>query len=129
MSELAKINSKQRKAIESLCAGHDLETTATIAGVHPTTVSRWRNHDEGFIAALREAQANLVDDHSAGLVTMLGGNRDVLLEIRDDVNQPGHIRLRAVEIIENSLLRWREHKEMFERMAEIEAMIHEIQRN
>lgn len=116
------LSPKQRKAIESILSGNELEVAAAAAGVSPSTIYRWRRSDE-FQAALRASQAELVQDHVTALSGMLRGNRDVLLAIRDDSGTPAHVRLRAVELIESTLRSWKEFADFEDRLAELERMV------
>lgn len=116
------LSPRQRKAALALVAGHEIATAAAVAGVSESTLYRWRRQDE-FQRALRALQSELIVEHQTGLVGLLRGNRDVLAGIRDDESQPGHVRLRAVEIIENSLRAWRDAVEFEERLSELERAV------
>lgn len=120
------LSPKQRIALESLLAGNEVETVAAAAGVTATTIYRWKRQ-KAFQGAMRDAQADLVSEHTAALSGMLRGNRDVLVEIRDDPDTPAHVRLRAVEIIESTLRSWREFSDFEERLTALEAQINATQ--
>jgi len=126
---MSDLSPKQQAALTALLSGHEMETAAAAAGVNVSTLYRWKRSDD-FRQALRDAQSELIDDHTAGLVGILRGNRDTLIEIRDDSSQPGHVRLRAVELIESSLRNWLEHKVIAEELDKLwEAIDAQKERN
>lgn len=118
------LSTKQRKALASLLGGNENEVAAAAAGVSASTLYRWKQQDN-FQAAMRAAQGELIADHTTALSGLLKGNRDVLLSIRDDAEQPGHVRLRAIEIIETTLRNWRDVADFEERLTALEAALSE----
>jgi len=56
MSERVGLTQAQEAAIGALAAGKSLAGAATVAGVTPRTVYRWRTQDDTFISALRSAR-------------------------------------------------------------------------
>jgi len=116
---MSDLSHKQMVAVRSLLGGNENEVAAAAAGVTVGTLYKWKRQD-AFQEALRDGQASMVADHCAALSGLLRGNRDVLVGIRDDTSQPGHVRLRACEIIETTLRQWRDVAEFEARLAALE---------
>ena len=117
----SELTSKQKSAIQAIARGCNLEDAALVAGVHARTLYRWQNNP-AFVAELQRLQASNAQSHMVALTVELKRNRDVLVGARDDIDAPWHVRIRAAEALENSLLRWRQFAEFESRIAALEAM-------
>jgi hypothetical protein len=74
----------QAKALAALLLGGTQSAAAGKAGVARETVSRWLNHDPGFIAAYQNGRAELVDQVRIEIASL---GRDAVGTIRDTLSQ------------------------------------------
>lgn len=118
------LTAKQRRAADALAAGARQEDAAIAAQVHVATVYRWLSDNDAFAAHVKHLQAAASDEHIRALTAELKYNRDVMRAARDDDAAPWHVRLKAVAMLEDSLLRWRDAVDVEQRLSEIEAMLH-----
>ena len=109
MSEITtekKLTPAQRKAIECLLTTGNTTEAALAAGVHRSTLYKWKT-DEQFVMGLREAEQAAV----AGLARSLAGLGECAastLRAALDPSEKITIRLRAAEIVIDNLLKLRE---------------------
>ena len=86
------INARQQAAVVALAAGQSVAVVASLVGVHPKTVSRWRS-DPAFVVALRRVQHDAMERVLGGLleqsVAVVGAVGDGLADVDPSV------RLRA----------------------------------
>lgn len=118
----SELTPSQSRAIAALLTERTIEEAATVAKVSPRTIYRWLA-DSAFTSELKAAQARGLADHIRALTTMLAGNRDVMIDIRDDEETPAHVRLRAAKLIEESLHIWRESVDFEERLQRLEEAV------
>lgn len=120
MTTEKKLTFAQRKAIETLFTTGSAQAAADAAGVNRATIYKWRNNDETFAEAMREAEADAV----AGLARSLAGLGEAATQALYDALQPTEkmsTRLRAAEIVTDRLLKLRELVTLEERIRALEA--------
>ena len=113
---------KQRQAAESLASGATVEYASMAAKVTERTLYRWLQ-DDLFVSGVREYQRQATEGHLRALTGELAEIRTVILTCRDDTEASWQVRLRACDMLENSLLRWREAIDVEERLLALEAAI------
>jgi len=96
MNEM-RLSSKQEKAVALVLSGkHDGEI-ATLIGVARKTVNRWRNHDDGFRAALARQREAMREETADALQGLTAKATRVLAEAMEDEN--AHVRLKAAGLV------------------------------
>jgi hypothetical protein len=76
-----------------------------------------------FRSALSRAESNLIDEAVRMLISDMKENFTVMQMIRDDVNTPNSIRLRAAQNIDASLLRWHTLQDLESRLESVERIV------
>lgn len=122
---MSDLTTKQRAAIAALLEGQTQATAATAAGVGRQTVSRWLS-EPAFSAALREGSDGAIRAASARLAAL---TEHAIAAIAATMAQPmtpgATVRLRAADTLLSQALRIREHADILERLAILEAKINE----
>lgn len=119
---VAKLTTRQRRALEVLAAGLSQPEAALAADTSTRTLQRWMT-DPLFVGELRRLQRLASDDHMRALGAELASNRAVMIAARDDVDASWSTRLRAAAMLEDSLLRWLDVVQFEERLAQLEEQI------
>ncbi len=122
---MSDLTTKQRAAIAALLEGQTQATAATSAGVGRQTVSRWLS-EPAFSAALREGSDGAIRAASARLAAL---TEHAIAAIAATMAQPASpgatVRLRAADALLSQALKMREHADILERLAILEARINE----
>lgn len=122
---MADLTTKQRAAIAALLEGNTQGGAATAAGVGRQTVSRWLNEPD-FTAALREGSDAAIRAASARLAATTEHAVNNILATMTTPTTPGAaVRLRAADALLTQALKIREHADVLERLAALEAKINE----
>jgi phage terminase small subunit len=120
MPEDQTLSTKQRKALTALLQTGEVATAATSAGVSRDTIYRWMK-DPVFAAAVRQAEAEALDEVSRVLIRLARSAVVTLAAAMADREGPMGPRVRAADITLNRLLQIRELATMEERLAALEA--------
>ena len=122
---MTDLTTKQRLAIATLLEGQTQGTAATAAGVGRQTVSRWLS-EPAFSAALREGSDGAIRAASARLAALTEHAIAAIAATMAQPTTPGAtVRLRAADALLSQALKIREHADILERLAILEARINE----
>ena len=111
---------RQRGAVIALATAPTVEAAAAAAGVSRKTVYRWMD-SPAFVAAVEAAQADVLTAAQRKLGAALGAATAAILAIMADDSNPAHVRLRAAEMVIDSLLKLKQVGEFERRLSELEA--------
>src|SRR4051812_155178 len=111
---------KQRKAVEALLATGEVKAAASEVGIHRDTLHRWLA-DPGFLAAVREAEAEALDELSRLLVRLGRTAVATVATAMSDPATPPATKVRAADIALNRLLQLRELAQLEARVQALEA--------
>lgn len=124
MSEIgSQLSRNQQRAIPSLLENRTIEDAARAVGLSERTIHRWLT-EPTFILVLRSVEGKVIAEAVRALIYDLRKNHETMREIRDDEDESAHVRLRAAQILDNSLLRWREMQNIEERFVYLEELVH-----
>jgi len=121
MASEKTLTTKQQRTIDAMLTGVKIRAVARAAGIHERTVYRYLDLPH-FRAELRRRESIQTTEHTVSLTVELANNRALMIMARDDETAHYSVRLRAAVELENSLLRWKQHGEIEERIAALEAM-------
>ena len=122
---MSDLNTKQRAAIAALLEGQTQATAATAAGVGRQTVSRWLN-EPAFSTALRAGSDGAIRAASARLAALTEHAIGAIAATMEQPAQPGAgVKLRAADALLTQALKIREHADVLERLAALEARIND----
>ena len=121
-NEKKKITTRQKKAIAALISCKNNQEAAKAAGVGYRTITRWLT-DDLFLAELRKAEAEIIRGAVRAMIDDLPRNSEVMREIREKQRTPEYVKLRAAQLIDQSLRKWREIQDIEERLTAIEQMV------
>lgn len=113
----------QEKVINKLLTGTTIANAARGAEVGRSTIHAWLN-EPAFLAELRRREGLLVDVSVRRLLMLQDDALNVVASIMQDTEASASTRLRAATVILDSLLRLRELRNLEERLAALEAVIH-----
>ncbi len=120
---MSDLTTKQRAAIAALLEGQTQATAAVAAGVGRQTVSRWMT-ETAFSMALRDGNDGAIRAAVARLSATADASIDAIEKVRDFPTQPGAaVKLRAADALLSQALKIREHADVLERLAALEAKI------
>jgi len=113
------LTSKQRKAVAALLTTREVSGAAEAAPVSRDTVYRWLKQPV-FIEAVRQAEAQALDDLSRVLVRLGRTAAGTLAKAMTDVAAPYPTRVRAADVTLARLLQLRELATLEARVAALE---------
>ncbi len=119
MSENVALTANQTKAITALLETRTIIEAAQVAGVNARTLHRWLA-DPAFQQALTEAEDQLID----GTVRRLLGLQEAAMAAMSDAladYTPTPIRLRAAQLVLETLHKLREQRNLSRRLDALEA--------
>ena len=122
MANKDTLTPKQHRALVALLQSRTIGDAATAAQISERQLMRWLQQPE-FISELRQAEEDIISDAVRALVVDLQANHQTLRSVRDDITQPGSVRVRAAVALDDSLLRWRELLTIETRITELEARL------
>lgn len=114
------LSAKQRCAVEALLATGEVTSAAQTAGVSRATLHRWLTEPR-FVAEVRSAEAQALDDLSRMLVRLGGTAAGTLEQAMTDPATPPATRVRAADAVLGRLLQLRE-------LATLEARVNDLER-
>ena len=121
-NEKKKITTRQKKAIAALISCKNNQEAAKAVGVGYRTITRWLT-DDLFLAELRKAEAAIISGAVRSMIDDLPRNSEVMREIREKQRTPEYVKLRAAQLIDQSLRKWREIQDIEERLTALEAAV------
>lgn len=112
---------RQTRMIAALLdpANKSQEVACAAAGVPVRTLQNWLL-DPDFVAALRQAEGQLVNHAARRLLTLTDDAIAALSDNLSEYSKPNH-SLRAAELVLSHVLRWREVQDLEARIAALEA--------
>ena len=113
---------KQKIAAENIAAGQTIEYAAVAAKVASRTVYRWLEGDT-FTQGIADYQRDATKAHMRALTGELRNIRTIVLACMNDADAGWSARLKACDMLESSLHRWRDAVDIEERIAALEARI------
>ncbi len=114
------LSARQRRAVEALLATGEVTSAAQTVGVSRATLHRWLT-EPVFVAAVRSAEAQALDDLSRMLVRLGRTAAGTLARAMADPMTPSATRVRAADAVLGRLLQLRE-------LATLEARVSELER-
>ncbi len=115
----AQLTSKQRRAVETLLATGEVTAAAQTAGVTRDTLYRWLRQPL-FAQAVRQAEAQALDDLSRLLVQLGRTAVATLAKAMTDPTVPAASRVRAADAALSRLLQVRELATLEARLTALE---------
>lgn len=120
----SELSPRQRRAIAALLSEPDVKAAAKAANIGYRTINRWLAELPEFRAALTQAEGATIDAAGRRLLAGQDSALNVLAEIMDNHdNRPGD-RMRAAAAWLDFALRWRELRNVEERLADLEAAVY-----
>lgn len=114
------LSPKQRKAVSALLATGEVKAASVEAGISRDTLHRWL-HDPAFLAAVREAEAEALDELSRLLVRLGRTAVATIARAMSDPVTPAATRVRAADVALSRLLQLRELAQLEARVQALEA--------
>jgi hypothetical protein len=115
----SNISTKKKTSISSLISSGSISEAAQEANVSERTIYRWME-EPVFRAALSKAESNVIDSSFRQLISDLGTNLTIMRDIRNDQTISSSIRLRAAIALDNTFLRWKEIRDVEQRLTTLE---------
>jgi len=129
MTTQRNLSPRQRGFVEYWATGLSVKGAAVAAQVPESTARRWAR-DPRVVAEVRLQQDARIEDFSRGLADLAGLALGVLREVLRDRSYPATVRLRAVGLVVDAMLRICEYQVLSQRLAELEQEVlrnHEYQ--
>ena len=119
------LTTRQRTALSALLEGQSQLAAAAAAGVGRQTIGRWMT-ETAFSMALRDGSDGAIRAAVARLSATADASIDAIEKVRDSPTQPGAaVKLRAADALLSQALKIREHADVLERLAALEARIND----
>jgi hypothetical protein len=115
-----RLSPKQRRAVCALLATGDVTAAAKEASVNRATLYRWLK-EPAFLAAVREAEADALDELSRLLVRLGRTAVATIAKAMSDPITPAATRVRAADVALSRLLQLRELAQLEARVQALEA--------
>jgi hypothetical protein len=120
----SELTTRQRRGIAALLTEPDVKAAAQAAGVGYRTLMRWLAELPEFRAALTQAEGETIDAAGRRLLAGQDSALNVLAEIMDNHdNRPGDRRQAAAAWLDFAL-RWRELRNVEQRLTELESAVY-----
>lgn len=120
MATNGKLTTRKSQAIAALISAPSIAEAAELAGMGRRTLDRWLAEDAGFQQALSAAESAAISEAVRATGADMAANFATMREIRDDLELPASVRLRAAQTLDGSLLKWREIASIEERLTALE---------
>jgi hypothetical protein len=111
---------RQRKAVAALLSTGEVKAAAAEAGISRDTLHRWLK-DPVFLAAVRQAEAEALDELSRLLVRLGRTAVATIAKAMSDPVTPAATRVRAADVALSRLLQLRELAQLEARVQALEA--------
>ena len=115
---------KHQKAVRALLTHRSISEAADYSGVSERTIYRWMDQTN-FRIALTKAESEIIDDSFRLLLSDLGDNLGTMRTIRDDTSVSSSVRLRAAMALDSTFLRWKEIRDIEQRLTVLEVNFEE----
>lgn len=115
-----RLSGKQQKAVAALLATGEVKAAAAEVGVTRETLHRWLKQP-GFLAAVRAAEAEALDELSRLLVRLGRTAAATIAKAMNDPSTPPATRVRAADVALGRLLQLRELAQLEARVQALEA--------
>lgn len=96
------------------------EAACEAAGVPPRTLQNWLL-DPAFVAALRKAEGDAIDESVRRLISVSAAADSVIVTIMSNRDNPPGVRLRAAGMVKELVIQQRMLRNYEERLAALEA--------
>jgi transposase-like protein len=116
---LQQLTARQRRAVEALLTNGEVSAAAREVGIHRDTLHRWLKQP-GFQQAVRQAEAQTLDDLSRLLVQLGRTAVATLAKAMRDPTVPAASRVRAADAALSRLLQLRELATLEARLTALE---------
>lgn len=116
---MAGWNARQQRVAVLLASGSTIRNAAAETSTGERTIYTWLD-DTGYRAFIASLRGRLLDE-AIGKLTDSAAAVGVLRGLLDDLS--GHVRLRAALGILDTLVKYREHIELDERLSELEGQV------
>jgi hypothetical protein len=116
-----RLTRKHQKTVDALLATGDVAAAAKEVGVSRETVYRWLRQP-AFAQAVRDAEAQALDDLSRLLVRLGRTAAGTLAKTMSDLSVPPATRVRAADVTLSRLLQLRELATLEARVVELERL-------
>lgn len=120
MAQNGTLSSRQTRAIAALISSPSIAEAAELAKIGRRTLHNWLAEDADFQQALSAAESAAISEAVRATGADMAANFATMREIRDDLELPASVRLRAAQTLDGSLLRWREIASIEERLVALE---------
>lgn len=118
-----ELTPRQRRAIAALLQARNAAEAAGLAGIGKRTLYRWML-DPAFRAELTRAEAETIDAAGRRLLAGQDAALDVLSGMMADPNATDANKRQAAQAWLDHTLRWRELRNVEERLTELEAAVY-----
>lgn len=125
---LGNLSTAQRRAIAALLLQRDARAAAAAAKVGYRTLCRWLTQDS-FRAALTQAETETIDAATRRLLTGQDKALSILSEIMDNRGAKDSDRRQAAGAWLDFAYKWRELKNIEQRLADLEAAVYDRHNN
>lgn len=122
MSENVLTRNKKR-AIAALLLSRSITEAAQACGLADKTINRYMN-DDTFRAALSAAEGEAIDRAARRLASMQDAAIDTINDIRCNTQINAGVRLRAAQVMSDYLLKFRELRNVEQRLVILEEIVY-----
>lgn len=119
MAENSALSPRQQRAISALLSAKTVSGAAKAAGVGERTVFTWLR-DPGFRAALSVAEGELIDQAVRRLMRLQDTAIDTIEQVLGDTEASQAVRLKAAQMVLETVLRLREQRDTEQRLSALE---------
>ena len=123
MEKTKSYSKAQQSFIESMLSGLTIDESAERAGVSNVTAYKWLSN--GLRDDIEEYRRELFEVSLARIISGLERSIDVIFEIRDDMDNPSGVRLRAAQAIIDYNFKMREQNEVIDKLDRLEKILEE----
>ena len=123
MSDIAipeNLTRNQRRAVNVWSQAKTMTEVATMIGVNPSTLHRWRRESSDFRAAIQALQGESLQDATLQLVSEQSASIDTLAMLRDDPDSPPQVRRGSARDLMDLSARFVELQDLEARLSELE---------
>lgn len=119
MAQNGTLGTRKSRGIAALISSPSIAEAADKSGIGLRTLHTWLA-DADFQRALSAAESAAIAEAVRATGADMAANFATMREIRDDSEIPASVRLRAAQVLDASLLKWREIASIEERLVALE---------